>query len=570
LTRFAKTFCSRDRRLNARPTYGCAALSPVELSAWEKGTGNPVRIRLQLPFSEYQRPRQGFPPRRGLQLSCDQVITRSRSDYARGVSLTVIDDREVTALGEAIARRIGEQRYKLWFEQRTKLTRNNDQVVVGVANHFCQEYLQSKFTEAVRGAAGEVFGKAMAIRFAIDPELFQAARRAEAQGEASAARTGGQGPGVPRRHAVSKDMVEERGVVGGARRRSASARERRWRHLSHFVVGSCNRVAHASALSVVEEPGQGANPLVLHGPVGTGKTHLLEGIYVGLRRSRPEWRVCFVTSEEFTNRFVQAMRLGKLGAFRKQFRECDALLIDDLHFLARKRATQEEFLHTFDAVCAEGRQIVATCDCHPRLADQFLPELADRLLGGAIWGVLPPDAATRLDLLRMKSVRSEQPPVPEDVLRLLAEKLCGNVRELEGAIHSVQHYGRVAGRPVDLELVREALGDLLRHAVRIVQLGDIDRAVCAVTGLGHGALQARKRSWSVAHPRMIAMYLARKHAAATYIEIGQHFGGRNHSTVVAAEKKVRQWIQEEETLALGDRKIRVRDVLERVERELLA
>ena len=481
--------------------------------------------------------------------------------------MTVIK-RSEAALGEAIAQRIGEQRYKLWFEQRTKLTRDNDQIVVGVPNRFYQDYLESKFAPAVQAAASEIFGQAMLVNFAIDAELFQAARRAETQGK-DVPKTGT----VPRPHVsaqpvASSDDVEEQTLVVAVPRRSSSTRERRWRRLSDFVVGSCNRVAHASAVSVVESPGHGANPLVLHGPVGTGKTHLLEGIYTGLRQSRPEWRVCFVTSEDFTNRFVQGMRFGQLSGFRKQFRECDVLLIDDLHFLARKRATQEEFLHTFDAVCAEGRQVVATCDCHPRLVEQFLPELIDRLLGGAIWSLLPPDAGTRLELLRTKSLRGDRTPLAEDVLRFLAEKLSGNVRELEGAIHSVQHFARVAGRPVDLDLAREALADLLRHAVRIVQLDDVDRVVCAVLGLSAGALQVKKRGWSVAHPRMLAMYLARKHTRATYLEIGEHFGGRSHSTVVAAEKKVRQWLQGNETLPLANRQVPVCEVLERAEREL--
>src|SRR5205823_9408744 len=135
-------------------------------------------------------------------------------------------------------------------------------------------------------------------------------------------------------------------------------RIRRCHRLADFVVGPSNRVALASAQSVVESPADGANPLLLHGPVGTGKTHLLEGIYGGLRRARPAWRVCYVTSEDFTNRFVQAMRQGKLGAFRNWFRECDALLVDDLQFLASKKATQAEFLHTFDTLLADGRQIV--------------------------------------------------------------------------------------------------------------------------------------------------------------------------------------------------------------------
>jgi chromosomal replication initiator protein len=159
--------------------------------------------------------------------------------------------------------------------------------------------------------------------------------------------------------------------------------------------------------------------------------------------------------------------------------------------------------------------------------------------------------------------------VPDAVLRDHADKLCGNVRELEGAIHSVQHYGRVAGRPVDLALAREALADLLRHAVRVVRLDDIDRAVCAVLRLGSGALQARGRSWSVAHPRMVAMYLGRKHTAATYTEVGHYFGGRNHSTAVAAEKKVRQWLRDDGVLTLGERQLPVREVVERAEREFL-
>jgi chromosomal replication initiator protein len=335
------------------------------------------------------------------------------------------------------------------------------------------------------------------------------------------------------------------------------------------VVGACNRVAFASAQSVIEAPGEGANPLVIHGPVGTGKTHLLEGIYAGIRRSHAEWRVLYVTSEDFTNRFLGQLRLGKLAAFRRHFRECDVLLVDDLHFLAKKRATREEFLHTFDALQADGRQVVVTCDCHPRLSDDFTPELVDRLLGGAVWGLTPPDAETRLEILRHKAMQPAQAVPPDDVLRFLASQLRGNVRELEGALHSVRHYSRVTGRAIDVPLVREALADLLRHAVRVVRLADVDAAVRAVLRMEEGALQSTARAWAVSHPRMVAMFLARKHTAASYSEIGAHFGGRNHSTVVASEKKVRQWLQEDAELALGERRLGVRELLERVERDLL-
>jgi chromosomal replication initiator protein len=155
------------------------------------------------------------------------------------------------------------------------------------------------------------------------------------------------------------------------------------------------------------------------------------------------------------------------------------------------------------------------------------------------------------------------------VVHYLAGQLRGNVRELEGALHGVRHFSRVTGRPVDLALVREALADLLRHAVRVVRVEDVDRVVCLVLRLEAGSLQSRARAWAISHSRMVAMFLARKHTASAYSEIGGHFGGRNHSTVVAAEKKVRQWVADDADLALGERHVRVREVIERVERELL-
>ncbi len=500
----------------------------------------------------------------------------------------------VEALGQALARRIGAARFQLWFERRTRLTLQDDCLKVGVANRHLQEWLQERFGRDLATAAADVLGVAVPIHFFIDPQLFQEARREQAEvGTAQAAprqeepvppapalpaqkgRSAAPGP-VGRGGRKSKTAASVEPTLFGhdgqptaAAARGASRRPRRWHRLADFIVGACNRVAHASALSVVESPGEGPNPLVLYGPVGTGKTHLLEGIYSGLRRGRSEWRILYVTSEDFTNRFLQQMHGGKLTSFRRHFRECDALLLDDLHFLASKRATQEEFLHTFDTLLAEGRQVVVTCDCHPRLADDFTPELTDRLLGGALWGLLPPDADTRLAILRSKAAAPGLEPPPEEVLRFLAGQLRGNVRELEGALHTIRHYSRVSGRPMDIPLVREALADLLRHAVRVVRLEDVDAAVRAALRLEEGVLQSKARAWAVSHPRMVAMFLSRRHTAASFAEIGGHFGGRNHSTVVAAEKKVRRWLQDDAELALGARRLRVRDIVELAERDLL-
>jgi chromosomal replication initiator protein len=478
----------------------------------------------------------------------------------------------VAALGHALCQRIGAPRYDLWFKKTTTFRWEPGLLTVGVPNRFYQEWLQNTFAADVQTTAEAVFGDALDLRFVIDPVLFQAARREQAPaGSGAPSRTSPPHPGVAAGDAASNDAEAPYAAPPHAARSllDSAPRARRWRRLEDFVEGPCNRVALASARSVVEAPGQEANPLILHGPVGVGKSHLLEGIAAGLRQARPDWRVVFISAEEFTHRFVQSMRLHKLGAFRKQFRGCDALLLDDLHFLAKKNATQEEFLHTLDTLERDGRPVAATCDCHPRLTDGLLPELVDRLQGGAVWSLTTPDADTRIGILRQLSRRVAAEPMPDAVIQLLAGQLRGNVRELEGAAHSVRHIAKVTGRALTVEVAREALAEVIRHSVRLVRVVDVDRAVCAALGLAAGTLQSSKRGWMVSHPRMLAVFLARKHTAATYTEIGQHFGDRNHSTAVAAEKKVRAWEKEDATLSFGARNWRVRELLERIERELM-
>lgn len=477
---------------------------------------------------------------------------------------TTTDD-VVAALGHALCQRIGAPRYDLWFRAKTKFRLEPGRLRVGVPNRFFQEWLQKTFTGDVAAVAADLLGAGPEVAFVIDPELFQAARQREAAQLPDDARSkeGARcddsqvSPPPKTAHQNARPTAEPH------------VRVRRWRKLIDFAEGSCNRVALAAARHLVEAPGDGPNPLVLHGPVGTGKSHLLEGIYAGLRHAQPDWRVTFVTAEEFTHRFIQAMRLGKLGGFRKQFRDADALLIDDVHFLAKKKATQEELLHTLDALDRDGRAVALTCDGHPRLADELAPELIDRLMGGGVWGLTYPDPETRLAILRNFNLRAGVDALPEAALQLLATELRGNVRELEGAVHSVRHLARATGRRIDADLAKEAIADVIRHSVRVLQLADVNRVVCDVLNLEPGALQSTKRGWQISHPRMVAVYLARKHTAATYSEIGHFFGNRNHSTVVAAEKKVRGWHAEDAQLPLGQRTVRVRDLLDRLEQELL-
>jgi chromosomal replication initiator protein len=468
------------------------------------------------------------------------------------------------SLTAAVAALVGAARFNVWFRGHARFVNLGAEVIVVARNESGRDWLEHTFGEAVRTAAADVCGPSVHVRWVVDPAAFPHQARGTEAPLPSGSRTDLFGePVAPPKPKSKKPDAEEQDFD----RKPASIRTgRKWKLLPDFVVGQSNRVAHASAMAAVEEPGQGANPVVFHGPTGTGKTHLLEGIYFGLRK-RLDAKPVFTTAEEFTTRFVQASRLGKMSAFRRHYRECSALILDNLNFLATKRATQEEFLHTFDSLVADGRQVVVSTDCHPRLADELMPELVDRLLGGAVWSLLPPDASTRLEILRKKSA-GRGPVIPDDVLKSIAEVLRGNVRELEGAVHAIRHYARVAGRPVDHSLAREALGDLLRHAVRVVTLPDVDGAVCSVLRLSSGTLQSKARTWSVSHPRMLAVFLSRKHTAATYGEISKHFGAKTHSTAVAAEKTVRTWLDRDERVLIGDRDWGARELLERIECEL--
>ena len=318
---------------------------------------------------------------------------------------------------------------------------------------------------------------------------------------------------------------------------------------------------------MVESVGASFNPLVVHGAIGLGKTHLLEGVGHALRLRHPGLKVNQVTAEGFTNGFLDAMRTGSLNSFRSRFRRAGALIIDDVHFLAAKRATQDEFLHTFNALVADGAPIILAADQHPRLITKLTDELATRFLGGMVVKLESPDLATRRAILKAKAV-ARGVDVPEPVLVYIAEHLRASVRELEGALHSLIAHAVMTGKRLDLNLAKTALRDTIRHTAQAVALKDVERSVCQLFQVDPEALKSDSRVRALTYPRMLAMYLARKHTGATYSEIGRFFGGRNHSTVISAEKKVLGWLKAEERNALLAGFETVSDVLGALERSL--
>jgi len=444
------------------------------------------------------------------------------------------------AFERALVQKVGEQRFRFWFSN-IKLTWDEGRLTVGVPNRFFQELLEKSFSSQVLDAASEALGGPVELRFAIDAELFRENRDEQARVDAA--------------HPPLKPDV------------TSTKPRRRWLRLEEFVVGPSNRVAHAAALHFLERPDVSPHPTTFFGPPGVGKTHLLEGACVELRRTLGDGAVLFITAEEFTNHFLHAMHERRLNGFRKQFREAHALFVDDIHFFARKKATQEEFLHTFEAMRRQGRPVALTCVAHPTVQEELIPELRDRLLGGGVWPLEPPDAETRRALLRTRCERL-QVALPPEVVDYLAEGLRGNVRELEGALHAVLHHARVHARPVTRELAQAATVHLARPSARAIQLRDIEQAVCHVLELDRGSLQRRARSRAASQPRMLAVYLARRHTGASYAEISRHFGSVNHTTAIAAERKVRQWLAENATLLVAGRAWPVSELVERVGKAL--
>jgi chromosomal replication initiator protein len=294
---------------------------------------------------------------------------------------------------------------------------------------------------------------------------------------------------------------------------------------------------------------------------------MLEAITHGLRLAHPGLNVLLITAEAFTNSFLDAMRAGALGSFRARYRGVGALAIDDIHFLAGTRATQNEFLHTFNALIEKGSPIVVTSDQHPRRIARLTDELVTRFLGGMVVKVDTPDLSTRRAILQAKS-RTRGVSVPATVVDYIAEHLRSSVRELEGALHSVIAHALLTGKRLDLTLARAALRDTIRHTAPSVGLREVERAVCQLFQIDAEAIKSESRARALAYPRMLAMYLARKHTGAPYSEIGRYFGGRNHSTVISAEKKVLGWLHDEEQTGLLPGFETIADVLNDLERTL--
>jgi chromosomal replication initiator protein len=315
-----------------------------------------------------------------------------------------------------------------------------------------------------------------------------------------------------------------------------------------FVIGSSNRFAHAAAVAVAEQPARAYNPLFVYGGSGLGKTHLLHAIGHYTRTLYNGTRVRYVSSEEFTNEFINSIRDDKAAAFQRRYRDVDVLLVDDIQFLSGKVQTQEEFFHTFNTLHNANKQIVVTSDLPPKQLQDFEDRMRSRFEWGLITDVQPPDLETRIAILRKKSVQ-ERLVAPPEVLEYIASKISTNIRELEGALIRVTAFASLNRTPVDLTITEIVLKDLLpSESGPEITAAQIMTTAAQYFGVTVDDLCGSSRSRVLVTARQIAMYLCRELTDLSLPKIGQAFGGRDHTTVMHADRKIRQLMAERRSL----------------------
>ena len=303
------------------------------------------------------------------------------------------------------------------------------------------------------------------------------------------------------------------------------------------MVSSCNEFAHAAALAVADKPSNSYNPLYVYGGVGLGKTHLMHAIGNHLVASGSRIRLCYVTTENFMNELINAIRFEKTIEFKEKYRNVDVLLVDDIQFLEGKERTQEEFFHTFNQLYELQKQIVITSDCPPREISALEERLRSRFEWGLIADIQPPDLETKVAILSKKA-EMEGITLPQEVSLYVASKVKSNIRELEGCLVRLLAYSSLLGRPIDLEMATETLKDIISESQHAVTIESIQKLVADSYGVKVSQLRSKNNAKLVALPRHVAMYLSKELTGASLPETGRRFGGKHHSTVLHAVRKI--------------------------------
>lgn len=415
-----------------------------------------------------------------------------------------------------IKEKVTSQQFTTWIEGLELIKFNADEAYILAPNSFCCEWIENNYMNVISSTLGEVTNARYKVKLVAESKVVK----------------------------ESKPSPKENSLSNINKNYS----------FDNFLVGPCNRLAHAAALAVSESPGTAYNPLFIHGPVGLGKTHLLHAIFLELQKKRSgEQKVLYMPCESFVNHYISTIRTGDWDSFRNKYRQIDTLLIDDVHFLANSQSTREEFFHTFNALYTCQKQIVLSSDCPP----EEIPAIEDRLISRFRWGLItridPPGFETSVAIIQKKTALLDM-EISYDVARYLAEHATSSIREIEGTLTNINKYAMISENKIDLDFVKQVIGRPTKHK-NYIGIEEILSTVTEHFGVQLSQLHSKRKLKSITLPRHVAMHLARKLTNLSLEEIGGFMGGRDHTTVMHADEKIRNLRKQDRNISTTLRKL---------------
>ena len=419
----------------------------------------------------------------------------------------ILDDIWKNSLSR-IEERVGNNAIDLWFRPIKLSQLKEQQVTLDIPNKFFKDWIEDNYPDLLSETLAGVLGYPVTIRYRIvekvDPDVRKKDMRLENR----------------------RQKLASRGIYLNPKYT-----------FDNFVIGPSNQFAQAAARAVAEAPGRAYNPLFVYGGVGLGKTHLMTAIGNSVIDKSPEMSVIYVSAEQFTNEVVASIRHEKMSELKEKYRNVDLLLLDDIHFIANKTQTQEEFFHTFNAIYERQKQIVISSDRPPKEIGAITDRLRSRFTMGLIADIQPPEFETKIAILQKKA-DMEKIIIPEEVAHYLAAKVKSNIRELEGCLIRLGAQASLTGQPINIDMAKSILQDLIEDDEKPVTTDQIQKVVSEHFGLKISDMKAKKRTKEVALPRQIAMYLSKQLTSLSLSDIGKNFGGKDHATVIYSYKQV--------------------------------
>jgi chromosomal replication initiator protein len=477
----------------------------------------------------------------------------------------VMEDSQVAAaLSTQLAERIGRQRFEFWFKGQAQLCVRELSLTIRAASQFARDWLRTYFADEIRECWAAIVGEAGRVEFDCSVQA-PTAQPAESTPEVAAPSNAAESSAKPAKVPASRTQPAPSAAADSAASANPPTR-RTSAGLAGFILGSSNEYAFRAA-ELTARGRQQASPLLFCGPSGVGKTHLLKAIQQEYRRHHVGASVLYLTAEQFTSSFVEALRGTGMPSFRQKCRGAQMLAIDDLQFFPGKRRTLEELLYTIDAFVADGRQVILASDRGLAELRMLGPELISRLAGGLICEISTPEFATRLGIVQQLAFEAGI-TLTNDAATLIATQITAGARELRGALHRVQAMSRAYAEPITRTLIERALGEIARHSTRTVRLADVQKVVCEAFGVEPSQLRSDRKGRALAEPRMLAMWLARKYTRSPWSEIGEFFGRSSHSTVISAHRRVEKLIAQQGQVGMANQSCQVDEAIRRLETAL--